>query len=234
MIINKATAKNLVIAVDGYSSCGKSTLAKSLAKMLNYLYIDSGAMYRAVTYFCLKNNLMQNGIIDTEKLFPLMQDIKIEFRCNEGNQKNELFLNGENIEEDIRGIIVADNVSNVAKILEVRQLMVRQQREMGRNKKIVMDGRDIGTVVFPDAELKIFMTADPEIRALRRFNEFQTDGKAVSIEDIKENIRKRDYIDENREESPLKKAHDAIVLDNSNMSREEQLAWIVKIIEENF
>lgn len=233
-IFIRAASKNLVIAVDGYSSCGKSTLAKSLAGMLGYLYIDSGAMYRAVTYFCLKNKLVKEGTIDTAKLFPLMKDLGIGFQCDPATGKNSLYLNGENIEEEIRGIEVADNVSHVAKIQEVRGLMVKQQREMGKNKRIVMDGRDIGTVVFPDADLKIFMTADPEIRAFRRYKEFQDDGKEVSIDEVKENIRKRDYIDENREESPLRKAADAIVLDNSKMSREEQLAWVVKIIEENF
>lgn len=229
-----AAKKDLVIAVDGYSSCGKSTMAKSLAQRLGYIYIDSGAMYRAVTLFCLQNNLIKNDIVAQQELIAKLNEIHIEFRINKEKQCDEIYLNGKNIEEEIRGMEVSDNVSYVSKIQEVRKQMVLLQREMGKNKRIIMDGRDIGTVVFPDADLKIFMTADVAVRAKRRHCEFINKGENISLEEVAENIRKRDFIDENRDESPLRKAADAVVLDNSNLSKEEQLNWIVKLIDERF
>lgn len=229
-----AENKDLVIAIDGYSSCGKSTIAKSLAKRLGYIYIDSGAMYRAVTFYCLQNNLIKNGIVAQQELISKLNDIHIEFRINKEKQCDEIYLNGENIEEAIRGMEVSDNVSYVSTIQEVRRQMVLLQQGMGKNKRIIMDGRDIGTVVFPDADLKIFMTADVDVRAMRRYCEYIEQGKNISIEEVKENIKKRDFIDENREESPLCKAEDAVVLDNSNLNREEQLNWIINLIDERF
>lgn len=229
-----AENKDLIIAVDGFSSCGKSTMAKSLAKRMGYIYIDSGAMYRAVAYYCLQNNLIANGEVAEKELISKLSEIHIEFRINKEKQCNELYLNNENIEEAIRGMEVSDNVSYVSKIQEVRRQMVLMQREMGKNKRIVMDGRDIGTVVFPEADLKIFMTADVNVRAMRRHCEFIAKGENISIEEVAENIRKRDYIDENRDESPLRKADDAVVLDNSNLSKEEQLCWLVNLIDERF
>lgn len=229
-----AEKKNLVIAVDGYSSCGKSTMAKSLAKKLGYIYIDSGAMYRAITYYCLQNNLISEGVVSEKELIAKLGEIHIDFRINKEKNINELFLNNENIEEAIRGMEVSDNVSYVSKIQEVRKQMVLLQREMGKNKRIIMDGRDIGTVVFPDADLKIFMTADVTVRAKRRHCEFLAKGENISLEEVAENIKKRDFIDENREESPLRKADDAVILDNSNLSKAEQLDWIVKLIDERF
>ncbi|MBI5218068.1 MAG: (d)CMP kinase [Bacteroidia bacterium] len=226
--------KDIIIAIDGYSSCGKSTAAKSIAKELNYIYIDSGAMYRAATLFCLRNNMIKNGSVDVKNLLSRLSEINIAFKLNRENLKNEIYLNGENVEEEIRNMTVSDNVSPVSKIAEVRKQMVHLQREMGRNKRIVMDGRDIGTVVFPEAELKLFMTANADVRAERRFKEFLEKGQNIPIDDVKENIAKRDYIDANREESPLRKADDAIVLDNSNMTREEQFLWIKNLIEQKF
>jgi cytidylate kinase len=209
-------------------------MAKSLAKRLGYIYIDSGAMYRAVTYYCLQNNLIKNGVVAKQELIGKLPEIHIEFRINKEKQRDELFLNGENIEEQIRGMEVSDNVSNVSTIQEVRKQMVFLQREMGQHKRIIMDGRDIGTVVFPDADLKIFMTADVEVRAKRRHCEFVNKGENISLEEVAENIRKRDFIDENRDESPLRKADDAMVLDNSYLSKADQLNWIVNLIDERF
>lgn len=220
--------KKIVIAVDGFSSCGKSTLAKALAHKLKYVYIDSGAMYRAVTLFALRNGMIENGIPDSKALISKLNKIRISFRFDSGKEENLTFLNGENIENEIREPQVSDNVSRVSAIKEVRREMVKQQQEMGKNKGIVMDGRDIGTVVFPDAELKIFMTADPEIRAQRRYRELVTKGVEVSMEEVRQNIASRDYIDQNREESPLKKAGDAIVLDNSHMTPNQQLDWAIE------
>lgn len=220
--------KKIVIAVDGFSSCGKSTLAKALAHKLKYVYIDSGAMYRAVTLFALRNGMIENGIPDKKTIIANLDKIRISFRFDSGKEENLTFLNGENIENEIREPQVSDNVSRVSAIKEVRREMVKQQQEMGKNKGIVMDGRDIGTVVFPDAELKIFMTADPEIRAQRRYRELVTKGVEVSMEEVRQNIASRDYIDQNREESPLKKAGDAIVLDNSHMTPNQQLDWAIE------
>lgn len=226
------TGKKIIIAIDGHSSCGKSTMAKSLAQELGYIYIDSGAMYRVVTLYALRNGLINNGIPDTEKLIEELKNIKITFKWDELAGKNTTFLNGENVEEEIRRLEVSQNVSPISTIAEVRREMVKQQRENGKNKGIVMDGRDIGTVVFPDAELKIFMTASPEIRAQRRFDELKQKGLKVDFAEILKNVEGRDQIDSNREVSPLKKAEDALVLDNSNLTREQQLKWTLEKVKE--
>ncbi len=218
----------IIIAIDGFSSCGKSTMAKSLARELGYIYIDSGAMYRAVTLYALRNNWIPDGKPNVNAIISGIESINITFRFDPATEKNTTFMNGENIEEEIRRLEVSENVSPVSTIKEVRQAMVKFQKQMGAKKGIVMDGRDIGTVVFPEAELKIFMTADPEIRAQRRFLELSNKGQTVSMEEIRQNINQRDYIDQNREESPLKKADDAIVLDNSFLSPEEQLQWTIQ------
>ncbi|MDX9908519.1 MAG: (d)CMP kinase [Mariniphaga sp.] len=227
--------KKIVIAIDGHSSCGKSTLAKSLARELGYIYIDSGAMYRVVTLHALRNGWITDGQPDKKKITEGLKEIKITFEWDKTTEKNTTFLNGENVEDEIRQLEVSQNVSPVSTIAEVRTEMVKQQRENGKNKGIVMDGRDIGTVVFPDAELKIFMTASPEIRAQRRYLELKEKGEEVAFDEILNNVEERDSIDSTRETSPLKKAEDALVLDNSFLSREEQLQWSLekakKIIE---
>jgi cytidylate kinase len=231
------TKRKIVIAIDGHSSCGKSTLAKSLARELGYTYIDSGAMYRAVTLFALRNGLIKNGKVDEKELISRMKDIRITFEWDTATEKNTTFLNGENIENEIRQMEVSNNVSPVSTIAGVRSELVKQQRENGQNKGIVMDGRDIGTVVFPDADLKIFMTASPEIRAQRRFLELKEKGAEIDFDKILQNVEERDTIDSGREVSPLKKADDAIVLDNSHLTRDEQLQWALnkakELIEEN-
>lgn len=226
------TGKKIIIAIDGHSSCGKSTMAKSLAQELGYIYIDSGAMYRVVTLYALRNGLINNGLPDTEKLIEELKNIKITFKWDELVGKNTTFLNGENVEEEIRRLEVSQNVSPISTIAEVRSEMVKQQRENGKNKGIVMDGRDIGTVVFPNAELKIFMTASPEIRAQRRFDELKQKGLEVDFAEILKNVEGRDQIDSNREVSPLKKAEDALILDNSNLTREQQLKWTLERVKE--
>ncbi|MBN2772651.1 MAG: (d)CMP kinase [Prolixibacteraceae bacterium] len=229
--------KKIIIAIDGFSSCGKSTLAKSLARELGYAYIDSGAMYRVVTLVALQNNWISNGISDKEKIIKGLENISISFKFIRETEKNTTFLNGKNVEEQIRMLDVSNNVSPISAIKEVRQEMVKFQRQMGEEKRIVMDGRDIGTVVFPQAELKIFMTASPEIRAQRRFDELIGKGQKVSMEEVIKNINERDFIDQNRKESPLRKADDAIVLDNSNYTLEGQLEWALQkareVIEAN-
>ena len=230
--MNPSQNNKIVIAIDGHSSCGKSTVAKALAKELGYIYLDSGAMYRAVTLFALRNNLASGGKVDEEGLIARLGEINIEFRFNPATQQNETFLNGENVEEEIRQLLVASYVSPVATIRKVREAMVKQQQEMGKNKGIVMDGRDIGTVVFPHAELKIFMTASPEVRAQRRYDELKAKGQEVNFADILKNVEDRDRIDSSREVSPLKKADDALVLDNSYLNREEQLEWAIGKVEE--
>lgn len=224
--------KKIVIAIDGHSSCGKSTMAKSLAQKLGYVYIDSGAMYRVVTLVALRKGLISNKISDVDKIIAELEHIKITFQWDEKLGKNTTFLNGENVEEEIRELEVSQNVSPISTIGEVRHEMVKQQRENGKNKGIVMDGRDIGTVVFPGAELKIFMTASPEIRAQRRFLELTEKGNKVNFDEILENVKRRDEIDSTREISPLKKAGDALVLDNSNLTREEQLDWVIERVKE--
>jgi len=222
----------IVIAIDGHSSCGKSTIAKAVAAKFGYVFIDSGAMYRAVTLFALRHNLAANGEVKKQELINSLPEIKIDFRYNQVQQKSDTWLNGENVEDEIRQLPVSQNVSPVATIAEVRKAMVRLQKEMGKDKGIVMDGRDIGTVVFPDAELKLFVTASAEIRAKRRFDELTTKGDKVSFAEILENVQERDRIDSTREASPLRKADDALVLDNSDMTREEQLEWVIGKVEE--
>jgi CMP/dCMP kinase len=225
-------SKDLIIAIDGYSSCGKSTLAKGIAAALGYIYIDSGAMYRAVTLFCIRNKIIENAIVDLERLSKSLNQIDIRFEYNVLKQKYETWLNGENIEEEIRKSEVAANVSNISKIASVREKLVALQRKIGENKRIVMDGRDIGTVVFPLANMKIFMTADPLIRANRRLLEMNAKGMVVSIDEVLQNIKERDYIDQNRDVSPLRKADDAIILDNSELTQDEQLAWVMQKINQ--
>jgi len=224
-------SKKIIIAIDGYSSCGKSTLAKSLARILRYIYIDSGAMYRAVTLHAIRNDQIINGQPDKSAIINSLRSLSVTFEFDQETEKNTTFLCGENIEEEIRRIEVSEMVSPVSAIREVRQAMVTFQREIGRNKGIVMDGRDIGTVVFPEAELKIFMTADPEIRAQRRYLELVQKGLTVSLEEIRENIAFRDHMDQNREESPLRRAPDAIILDNSLLTPDQQLRWALDKVE---
>lgn len=221
--------KKITIAIDGFSSCGKSTMAKDLAKEIGYIYIDSGAMYRAVTLYCLRNNLFdsQNNI-DTESLKSRMDDIKISFKFNPATGRPDTYLNGELVEDKIRGMEVSSRVSPVSAVPFVREALVKQQQAMGQEKGIVMDGRDIGTTVFPDAELKIFVTASAEIRAQRRFDELKAKGETPDYDEILENVRQRDYIDQNREVSPLRKADDAVTLDNSNMTIAEQKEWLYR------
>lgn len=218
--------KKIIIAIDGFSSCGKSTMAKSLARNIGYLYFDSGAMYRAVALYCLKNNLIEGDKIDTEKLREQMDNIKITFEADPATKNSVTLLNGVNVEHEIRSLEVSRMVSQVAALDFVRSEMVEQQRNMGKQKGIVMDGRDIGTTVFPDAELKIFVTASAEVRAQRRYDELKARGDNPDYSEILENVQLRDHIDQTREVSPLKKADDALLLDNSNMTREEQEQWL--------
>ncbi len=222
--------RDIVIAFDGHSSCGKSTVAKEVAKKLNYTFIDSGAMYRAITYLALEKKLIKGKNININGLKLALKLVQIEFVKNESTEQQETWLNGKNIEKEIRGIKVSESVSYISELDFVRTKLVALQQKMGIDKRIVMDGRDIGTVVFPDAELKFFMTASSEVRAHRRYKELTEKGENITFEEIKQNIEKRDYIDQNREISPLKKADDAIVLDNSNISRSEQLEWVMRKI----
>jgi cytidylate kinase len=222
--------KRLIIAIDGYSSCGKSTFAKSIATMLNYTYIDSGAMYRAVTLYCLRKHLVNENGMNKGGIIAELDNINIDFIFNPDRQEYETFLNSENVEKEIRSMEVAGNVSSVSQIYEVRARMVELQRKIGFYKGIVMDGRDIGTVVFPDADLKIFMTASVDIRAKRRYDELKEKGIDAEFEEIKRNIIARDIADENRDISPLRRAEDAIVLDNSRMTVKQQMEWIEGII----
>lgn len=218
----------IIIAIDGFSACGKSTLAKDLAKQLHYTYVDTGAMYRAITLYFLRNNV---NISDSKSVESALDNIKLRFGTEEEGAEN-IFLNEENVSKHIRQMLVADKVSQVAAIKEVRDFAVKQQQALGAKKGIVMDGRDIGTVVFPDAELKIFMTADLEVRIKRRFLEMQAKDPQVNLETVKTNLQLRDYIDSNRAESPLTQAADARVLDNSDMTQEEQLALVLKWVKE--
>ena len=226
------TDRKIIIAIDGHSSSGKSTLSKDLAVKLKYNYVDSGSMYRTVTLFAMRNNLIKNGIVDTKKLIEQLNKISITFKYNPEEQKSDTFLNGENVENEIRGLEVSNMVSPVATIKEVREAMVKIQKQLGKDKGIVMDGRDIGTVVYPEAELKIFVTTSPKIRAQRRFDELIEKGEPVTFEEILKNVEERDSIDQSRKISPLKKATGAIVLDNGNMTREEQLNWALKKVNE--
>jgi len=221
---------SLIIAIDGFSSCGKSTFAKAIAQKLGYAYIDTGAMYRAVTLFALQNGIIANGMIDIPALIGKLDDIHITFRRNIETGENETFLNETCVERDIRTIAISESVSEISAIKEVRKKLVSLQQAMGKDKAIVMDGRDIGTNVFPDADIKIFMTASPEVRTKRRYDELVQKGMAASWDEIAQNLAKRDHIDQTREESPLRQAPDAIVLDNSNMTPDEQMIWFEKII----
>ena len=218
--------KKITIAIDGFSSCGKSTMAKDLAREVGYIYIDSGAMYRAVTLYSIENGIFNGDVIDTEKLKEAIRDIRITFRANPETGRPDTYLNGVNVENKIRTMGVSSKVSPISALDFVREAMVAQQQAMGKEKGIVMDGRDIGTTVFPDAELKIFVTATPEIRAQRRFDELKAKGQEGSFEEILENVKQRDYIDQHREVSPLRKADDALLLDNSNLSIEQQKEWL--------
>lgn len=212
--------KKIIVAIDGYSSCGKSTMAKTLARETGYIYVDTGAMYRAVSLFCIREGWLTETHLDETQLRNHIANIKLSFKTNEG--KTEIYLNGENAESEIRTLEVANGASRVSTLGFVRRELVRQQQLMGAQKGIVMDGRDIGTVVFPDAELKIFLTARPEIRARRRMDEMTAKGETVNFEEVMKNIAERDYRDENRSESPLRKAPDAIVIDNSDLTPEKQ------------
>lgn len=226
-------SKKINIAIDGYSSCGKSTLAKAIAKEIKYIYVDSGAMYRAVTLYCLENEIMHaDGSYIHEELLEGLRHINISFNYSRTQGKSETFLNGQNVEEEIRSLRVSSYVSKVAKIKEVREQLVKFQQKLGKKKGVVMDGRDIGTVVFPQAELKIFMTANQEIRAQRRFDELIAKGQVVTLEDVDLNLRERDRIDTTRKENPLRKADDAITLDNSHLSHSQQLAQAIAWINE--
>ncbi|MBU1374104.1 MAG: (d)CMP kinase [Bacteroidetes bacterium] len=218
--------KNVVVAIDGYSSCGKSTLAKALAKKLHFIYVDSGAMYRAVTLYFLRN---QTDLHQHDLIIDALDHIDLNFHSRD--YQSHILLNGEEVSDEIRQMPVSENVSKIASIKEVRQAMVKQQQKMGRSKNMVMDGRDIGTVVFPDAQVKLFMTADPKIRAERRYKELKANGEEVSLEEIFENIAHRDYQDTTRQESPLTRADDAIILDNTNLTETEQLDFAISKIE---
>lgn len=224
--------KNITIAIDGFSSTGKSTLAKQLASKLAYVYVDTGAMYRAVALYAMNNNFIKADFFDKQALIDSLPKIQLEFKYNADLGFAEMYLNGENVEKQIRTIEVSSFVSKVAEVSEVRSKLVEQQQEMGTNKAIVMDGRDIGTVVFPTAELKIFMTASAETRAQRRFNELQQKGDNVSYEEVLKNVVERDYIDTHREDSPLIIADDAIEIDNSFLSKEEQFAAVLELVNE--
>jgi len=223
--------KKLIIAIDGYSSCGKSTFAKIIAKELNYIFIDSGAMYRAITLWCIRNNFISDSYIDTESIIYGLKDVNVSFIINPETNTPEIFLNSENVENEIRSLEVTKYVSKISQIHEVRTKLVELQRKIGAGKGIVMDGRDIGAVVFPNANIKIFMTASVDIRAKRRFDEMKAKGVEVDFEDIRNSIIARDIADENRDISPLRKAEDAITLDNSRMSVDAQMSWIKEIIE---
>lgn len=220
--------KKITIAIDGHSSCGKSTMAKELARQLGYVYVDTGAMYRTVTLFAMRHNLfLADGEVDTDALRKCMPEIEVSFRFNEETGRPDAYLNGECVEKVIRSIEVSNHVSKVAAIPFVREAMVDQQRRMGAEKGIVMDGRDIGTTVFPDAELKIFVTASSKVRAQRRYDELKEKGMPADFDEILKNVEERDYIDSHREVSPLRQAPDALLLDNSNMTIPEQNAWLM-------
>lgn len=220
--------KKITIAVDGYSSCGKSTMAKELARKLGYIYIDTGAMYRAVTLFCMDNGILVGDKIDTERLEKELENIHIEFRMAPGEKIPLVYLNGKCVEQEIRTMRVSEKVSSISAIPAVREAMVKLQRRMGDQKGVIMDGRDIGTTVFPDAELKIFVTASPEVRAKRRLDELVAKGSVVTFGEVLKNVQERDYMDCHRAVSPLRKADDAITLDNSEMTIAEQDEWLME------
>lgn len=225
--------KKITIAIDGFSSCGKSTMAKDLAREVGYIYVDTGAMYRAVTLFAMRNDVFDaEGNIDETRLKALLPDVKLTFQLNNETKLPEVCLNGENVERYIRTLEVSQHVSPIAALPFVREKLVEQQQAMGNEKGIVMDGRDIGTVVFPNAELKIFVTASAEIRAQRRFKELETKGMPADFDEILQNVEQRDYIDTHRETSPLRQADDALVLDNSHLTITEQKAWLMEKFNE--
>ena len=223
------SAHKIIIAIDGFSSCGKSTLAKELAAKLGYAYIDSGAMYRAITLYFLRNQVDYGNHVT---VLNAIANINLSFVFNEQTERSDIYLNDEDVEPYIRDMIISEKVSEVAAIREVRSFAVAQQKRMGRKKAIVMDGRDIGTTVFPDAELKIFMTADPEVRVMRRFKEMYATNPQITIDEVRHNLELRDYIDSTREESPLHQASDAVLLDNSNLTREEQLEIVLEWVKD--
>ncbi|QRE24755.1 (d)CMP kinase [Flavobacterium psychrophilum] len=222
--------KKITIAIDGFSSTGKSTLAKQLANHLGYIFVDSGAMYRAITYYALQNEYINQDLFNKEKLIKNLPQIKLEFQFNPKLGFAEMYLNDANVEKEIRTIKVSNYVSQVAAISQVRAKLVEQQQQMGKNKGIVMDGRDIGTVVFPTAELKIFMTASAQTRAQRRYDEMSSNSENVSYDEALKNVQERDFIDTHREDSPLVKANDAIEIDNSHLSREEQFKIVLDLV----
>lgn len=219
--------QKIIITIDGLSSCGKSTLARQLAKRLGYVYVDSGAMYRAITVYFLRNHVNWN---EADQVAAALRDVNLHFEMNPQSGQSEMFLNGENVEYIIRDIVVAEKVSEVAAIREVRAFAVAEQQKMGLQKAIVMDGRDIGTTVFPNAKVKIYMIADSAVRVERRFREMYEKNPNITLEEVKANIEMRDYIDSNREVSPLRKAHDAVVLDNTSLTEEEQLAFAMDLV----
>lgn len=222
----------IIIAVDGFSSCGKSTFAKAIASKLGYIFIDTGAMYRAVTLYALEHGAIRSGMIDEEAVIKLLPEMSVAFRFNPERGASDIYVNGDRVEGKIRTIEVSNCVSGVSAIPIVREKLVALQQEMGRQKGVVMDGRDIGTTVFPSAEIKLFMTADPKVRAQRRYDELTAKGDKVSFDEVLENVISRDNADMNRSVSPLRKADDAIVLDNSYMTVEEQMEWFLKLFEE--
>ena len=225
--------KKITIAIDGHSSCGKSTMAKDLARRVGYVYVDTGAMYRAVTLYALRHQLFnEDGTVKTEELRTAMPDISVSFKFNESTGRPDTYLNGECVEQLIRSLEVSSHVSPVAAVGFVREALVAQQQQMGREGGIVMDGRDIGTVVFPNAELKVFVTASAEVRAQRRYDELQQKGMPADYADILKNVQERDYIDSHREVSPLRQAYDALLLDNSDMTIEQQNEWLMQRFEE--
>ncbi|MEY5041765.1 MAG: hypothetical protein RLZZ414_1313 [Bacteroidota bacterium] len=218
--------KKITIAIDGFSSCGKSTLAKQLAKKLDYIYVDTGAMFRAVALYCLNNGLVNESAEEVYKIKDFVDDMKIGFVYNAEKKSSEITLDGKNIENEIRNLTIGKIVTKISGIKEVRAKLAKIQIEIGKNKGVVMDGRDIGTVIFPDAELKLFMTADTEVRIKRRYNELIAKGQKVTLNEVRENLQLRDYDDTHRKESPLKRAEDAIVLDNTNLTITDQLIMI--------
>ena len=225
------SSRKIVIAIDGFSSCGKSTFAKAIAARLGYIFIDTGAMYRAVTLYSLEHGAVVDGEVQQDKVVELLPQIEISFRFNAERGASDIYVNGVEVEQKIRSIEVSNLVSKISSIAQVREKLVAMQQRMGQERGVVMDGRDIGTVVFPDAELKIYMTPDPAVRAQRRYDELTAKGDDVTLEEILENVISRDHADMNREISPLRQAEDAIVLDNSHMSVEEQMAWFMERYE---
>lgn len=222
----------ITIAIDGYSSCGKSTLAKALASELGYAYADSGAMYRCITLYAINKGVIKDHSFQEEEIVKLLDEINLSFQFNPHTKSSETFLNGVNVEKEIRQMVVSENVSKVSAIHDVRVKMIAIQRDLGKNKGIVMDGRDIGTNVFPNAELKLFMTADTDIRTQRRFDELSSKGQYISFNEVKSNLIYRDHEDTHRKENPLTQAEDAIVLDNSELTREQQLEFVIKLIRD--